>query len=297
MGQPSGIKKTIRQYSRTEPLTFDLVKQRNVKLPCCPVMFIKLTEALENVDKGRNDLDKIIRTDAVLTAQVLRVCNSAFTGLSRKVHSVEEAIFRVGYREVWSIAAALKARELFEDSSPEHTAFYANLWHHSIKTAAYAHALSKRLNPLFSDIYFTAGLLHDIGKLVLCKAEPDYMKLCQNGVMSGYDLVWAETERYENHHARIGGDLMRHWNLPELLAEVVVLHHEPPAINDRLNLTRCMLSLANEMAHCAEPDTGGKIRLPSDFAKELLQVLGLNIDACVTVGGEAQRMLAMLNAV
>jgi len=296
MGQSSGIKKTIPKPASVEPLTFALVKQRNVKLPVCPVMFIKLTEALENVDKGRNDLDKIIRTDPVLTAQVLRVCNSAFTGLARKVHSVEESIFRVGYREVWSIAAALKARELFEGSG-EHTVLYQNLWEHSIKTAAYAHALSKRLNPLFSDIYFTAGLLHDIGKLVLCQAEPGYMKVCQSGRISGYDLVWAEMEAYENHHARIGGDLLRDWNFPELLAEVVALHHEPPAIHDRLNLTRCMLSLANEMAHCAEPDSGGKIRLPSDFAKELLEVLGQSIDTCVLVGGDAQRMLAMLNAV
>jgi putative nucleotidyltransferase with HDIG domain len=296
MDQGSSTPKTAGTYSREEPLTFARIKQRNIKLPVCPVMFIRLTEALENIDKGRNDLDKIIRTDPVLTAQVLRVCNSAFTGLNRKVHSVEESIFRVGYREVWSIAAALKARELFEDSG-DNTIFFNMLWLHSIKTAAYAHALSKRLNPLFSDIYFTAGLLHDIGKLVMCRAERDYIKLCQNGRLFGYDLVWAETEHYESHHARIGGDLLRDWNFPELLADVVALHHEPPAINDQLNLTRCMLSLANEMAHCAEPDSSGNVRLPSDFAKELLVVLGLSVETCVTIGGEAQRMLSMLNAV
>ena len=284
--------------TRPTPLTLDEMLKRNVYLPICPQVLVRLVEVLENPNKSVGDLAGTIISDPSLTAQVLRVSNSAFFGLSRQICSLEEAILRIGFKGVWTIAAALKTQELYQLSTTDWLGLHGTLWEHSTKTAAFAHALCKRLNPLFCDIYFTAGLLHDIGKLMLHQAEPQYGEVCQGGKLYGYDLVWREMDLYGTHHAKLGADLLKHWKLPELICDLVARHHEPAGDSDHLKLTRNLLRVANEMAHSSEPALApGQIVFNTPLDPELLDSIGLDMEGCLAVGTEAQRVMRLLKMI
>lgn len=283
---------------RSTPVNIDEILKKNVTLPICPHVLIRLIDVLENPNNSVGELSGTIMSDPSLTAQVLRVSNSAFFGFSRQICSLDEAILRIGFKEIWTVAAALKSQELYQRSNTDWLGLHGTLWTHSIKTAAFVHALCKRLNPLFCDIYFTAGLLHDIGKLLLHAAEPQYSEVCEDGRRFGYDLVWREMELFGTHHAKLGAELLKHWKLPALICDLVGRHHEPAGESDHLRLTRNLLRVANEMAHSSEqPLVPDKIIFNTPIDPELLDTIGLDMEACLNVGAEAQRIMRLLKTI
>jgi len=284
--------------AESKPLVLKDLLSRDFSLPICPEVFVRLTAVITDESKTVSDLSQVLLSDPALTAQVLRISNSAYFGVSRQIHSIEEAVFRIGFKGVWTVAAVIKAQEACRGAAGEWTDFNENLWQHSTKTAAFAYALSKRLNPLYVDVYFTAGLLHDIGKLILNQLAPSYASICSNGLSGGYDLVWHEMELFGTHHAKLGAELLTHWDLPEVIVELVSFHHEPPAKDDSLRLSRRILTVANEMAHAAElSQTISTIDTSVMERAGLLGEVGLNIEACASVGADAQQRLAMMNLV
>lgn len=284
--------------TRSSPLTLEELLKRNVRLPICPEVLSRLIDVLNNPNNRVSDLATTVMCDPALTAQVLRVSNSVLFGLSRQICSLEESILRIGFKDIWAIASALKTQELFQSTSTDWAGIHGVIWEHSTKTAAFAHALCKRLNPLFCDIYFTAGLLHDIGKLLLYQADPQYGEVTQHGKLCGYDLVWHEMEVYGTHHAKLGAELLKHWKLPSLICGLVERHHEPSADGDHLRLTRNLLRLANEMAHSAEPMIiPGHLTFSKPLDNELIEAIGLDMESCLAVGMEAQRVMRMLKMI
>jgi len=284
--------------TRSTFLTLDDFHKRNLSLPICPDVFIRLIEVLEDPKNNVGDLARTIISDPALTTQVLRVSNSAFFGISRQVCSLEEAILRIGFKGIWIIAAALKTQELYQISTCDWLGSHGALWEHSTRTAAFAHALCKRLNPLFCDIYFTAGLLHDIGKLMLHQLEPRYSEICQNGKLCGYDLVWREMELFGTHHAKLGAELLMHWNLPDVICDLVAHHHEPVGQGEPLQRTRNLLRVANEMARSSEPTlVPGYAFFNTPLDTELLDSVGLDMEGSLAVGAEAQRIMRLLKII
>ena len=141
-------------------------------LPVMPSATVKLLQLLENPTENTQAALDIIQHDAVLSAKLLRLCNSAAIGLRKPVASVDQAVFFLGFREVQRLALALGVGGSLKRKGKGSEAEARELWHHSVTTAHAASLILPEIRSLEVDssIAFTAGLMHDIGKLVLAEA-------------------------------------------------------------------------------------------------------------------------------
>jgi putative nucleotidyltransferase with HDIG domain len=280
---------------RALPVDLKELINRDISLPVCPVVFTSLLSALGQADSSCVDLAEILQSDATLASQVLRAANSAVYGLPRQVRSIDEAIFRIGFKEVWSISSALKARELFRTQNQPWSAFNAKLWDHTLLTAALARVLVTRCKLDRADELFTAALLHDIGKAVLYQVTPDYAVLCQNASMTGHELSQLENDFFGTNHAKLGAELLRHWNLPETLADLVAKHHDEPGNPAETGRRHHALVLANEFAHAlalsADNEQGSLSGVAPDSR---MAVLEIPVESCPEIALDALKQLQAL---
>ena len=277
---------------RTLPVELDDLLSRDLQLPVCPQVFIRLSQLLENSERPASELTQTLTSDPALAAQVLRVSNSAMYGMNRSLRSIDEAVFRIGYTEVWSIAAALKAKELFS-SGATWSAFNERLWKHSLEVGVIARELCASSLPHGADELMSAGILHDIGKLILYKVTPQYAMLTENGLLRGVDLTWREMDFFGTHHARLGGAVLERWNLPHTLTDLVRDHHIQPEPTDPQRVTRSMLMLANVIAHEAQRAGSRDDALPA----ALLALSGMKSDVCWRSLVQSRQALHRLNSI
>jgi putative nucleotidyltransferase with HDIG domain len=214
-------------------------------LPLSPSLLPKLLPSLSDVDTNFDDVVQIISMDPSLTAKLLQICNSAFFGQSEPVSTVAEAVSRVGYQSVYLLVATINGSNCFPCPSPKGIDT-SKLWRHSISTAFNVKFVAESAG-LDANLLFTAGLLHDIGKMILGQAQPLAM-----GPALYQPTTAASTERevllFGCTHAEVGAALLDKWNLPAQLAVSVRHHHQPAAAKELAPICACV-SLGNQMTH------------------------------------------------
>ena len=243
----------------------------HIALPPCPAVFGMLSSALD-ADAAIDKISKTISIDQVLTVDVLKVANSAFYGANRSLRSVDEAIMRLGFDEIKTIALGLKSKDMFK-TAKGWVPFNTRLWNHSLATGTIMRALSRRINPRFGDVFFTAGILHDFGKLILQQGVPGYVELI--GVLHGRPLVLKERQSFGSDHAEVGGELLQMWKLPETLIKLTAGHHSPIDPGDSLINVRRLLSASNEMAHALESGPAGTIGFSAAPVEAIMAIADL----------------------
>lgn len=197
------------------------------RLPPAPKILPQLMQLLHkpNVDASR--VTQLITYDPSLTVSILHVCNSAFYGCATQVTSIEEAITRLGFREVYRIVAAASGARALSAGQQAYGLDEGDLWKHSV-TAAVAAQILAREGGDDENIVFTAALLHDIGKVVLAQAmEGAYLDLLNEVEESQQSLLDAEKKLLGVQHAEIGGRLLARWSFPPNLVAAVTCHHHP----------------------------------------------------------------------
>ncbi|MCE9610474.1 MAG: HDOD domain-containing protein [Chthoniobacter sp.] len=181
------------------------------------------------------DYDEIVATigrDLVLTTKLLALCNSAGFALAKPVASLKQAVNYLGYCETLRLVMALNFGAQVEVEIPGYAMEGGALWHHSLVTALLSSqviGLSRRI-ALDGSIAYTAGLVHDIGKIVIGHFLDAEMRARVQSLIetSGVSLVAAEKEVIGCDHAEVGACLLRQWRIPEVIAEAVADHHHPP---------------------------------------------------------------------
>ena len=208
------------------PLTLDEVLADIHELPSLPAVVGELTQALDNEATGVDQLAEGIAQDQSLAARALRVANSPFYGIQHKVASIHDAIVILGFRAVGSLVMAASVTGYF--APPPNTAFdLARFWRHGIGAALCARALARTAG-LDMEAAFTAGLLHDIGVLVLLTSRPEsYARVLEYRAAQDCELVAAETAVLGFDHARVGEALAARWRFPDEIAQAVAQHHAP----------------------------------------------------------------------
>jgi putative nucleotidyltransferase with HDIG domain len=199
-----------------------------------PVLAPMAGEVLSLVDEpgaGCTRLAEIIAREPVLAARVLRLVNSAYFGLPRKVSDIRQAVFLLGFRTVRTVVLTASALSVFEDV--ESTCFdLARFWQHSISAAAVCRALARRCQTFDAETAFTLGLLHDLGKLVLVRYRPDeaeqVVRTAQEQSATFFD---SEQQVVPISHPALGAWLARRWQLPPVLVDGLSAHHAPPGDN------------------------------------------------------------------
>ncbi len=274
---------------RALPVALQDLLKRDIRLPVCPIVFVRLNDALDHPKAAVRNLVDILSSDPHLATQVLRVANSAQYGLARQVRGVSEAILRIGFRDVWSIACAVKAKELFQTADGQWSQLSTFLWEHALATGVIAKHISRKLSMGEGETVFTAALLHDLGKSVLYQFDPQYGLLCRNGALYGRQLTLRENDFFGTHHARFGSELLRHWNLPETVASLVEHHHDEPVPDDELKEARIVLTLANQTAHTLVPAPYEKPLAAAQLPDYLIDDLKLEIEAFVDLVDDAKK--------
>jgi HD-like signal output (HDOD) protein len=195
---------------------------RRIKnLPTVPGIVAKISRMVENPETSAAEVGRLISQDQVLSAKVLRMANSAFFGMSRKISSISQALVILGFDVVKGLVLTSSVFDMIQKSM-------AGLWEHSIGCAAASGAVAAILGRDDAEEILVAGLLHDLGKVVLALNLPEEMRLVQKKVASGPILFYeAENEVLDFDHCDLGQWLAEHWNLPESLAEPMRLHHRP----------------------------------------------------------------------
>lgn len=202
---------------------------REVKvLPPSPQVLPKVLEALRHEQTTLEEVGELISLDPVLTAKLLHYCNSVYFSGREPVSSVPEAIGRVGFQTIFALVSAVSGSKAFNppaDSGVDGT----QLWKHSLTTAFACKFIAEDIEA-DGNLLFTAGLLHDIGRVVLAQAKgADYGQLLNKAASTGTNATALEKSTYGFTHADVGACLMDTWKLPVLLVEAVRYHHQPTA--------------------------------------------------------------------
>jgi putative nucleotidyltransferase with HDIG domain len=250
------------------PLTLQQLLASNVALPSCPQVLLRLMNVLHDSEVQSDQIVDLISTDPALTLEVVRVANSPLYGAVRQIRSVSDALMRLGLHEVWSITSALKTKELFASSNAAWTGMNARLWEHSLKVASAARSLSTLLNPRNIEVFFTAGILHDCGKLLLVRAYPGYVQtICEDDAVWGDKLILREQREFESDHAKLGAELLEHWKIPGSLSKLVADHHKLPVESTSSNAV-ALLRLADRIARDVALPLTDRISLPINLVND-----------------------------
>lgn len=192
-------------------------------LPALPDTVSAVQEAMKDKTSSASDIAERIIMDPPIAAKVLSVANSAAYGFPNQVDSVDLAVALLGLRETYGIVLSAAVMNLFETSK---TFDYKTYWEEAMNVAAASQILAKAAGRASSKVFFTAGLLHDIGRIALLETDPANYKKVDNG-LTGEALVAAEQEHVGLSHTEAGFELASNWHLPDEIAEAIRFHHTP----------------------------------------------------------------------
>lgn len=190
----------------------------------------RLLQITTNPDHDLHEVVSLVKTDANLTARVLKVINSAAFGMLNKITSIDRAVSFLGERVIVSIAIGDCAGNLLEKELVGYAAASGDLWKHDLRAAIAAReVVTQGKAEIRSELAFTAGLLHDIGKALISDylqgTAPEAIELLT--AEDSFDYLEAEKKLIGFDHTIAGYELAKYWQLPEELIEVIRFHHEP----------------------------------------------------------------------
>lgn len=227
--------------------------------PPLPQAFLALRRVAENPLSTVADVAAVISTDPSLAAYVLRLANSTLYSPVCRVETVSRAVTAIGLGEIEVMAAGAMLGRLFEKPPRPDLLRLDDFWKHAVAVGILSRALAERVGERGGERFFVAGLLHDMGRLVLAVAEPD-LAAAALGRTDGGRLPVDAAERLELgfDHAALGGRIGNKWRLPETLAAAVAGHHEPGLCPDNLMAAAVHVAdfMANALGVRSTPATG-----------------------------------------
>ena len=229
----------------------DLVKG-SVRLVSLPDIYIKVVQALEDPASSMADIGRVLSQDPALAARLLKIANSPFYGFPSRIDSIPRAVTVIGeknLRELVLIASVGDVITRIAGNLMDMTAF----WRHSTYCGVAARALGRKCGIVSVDALFVAGLLHDVGRLLILTKLPE---MARGAYLRPLDerqqLCDVEREILGFHHGEVGGELLRIWALPESICEAVQHHHEPAQARTA-PLVAAVIHVADALARHAHP--------------------------------------------
>lgn len=209
-------------------ITIEDIVKKTPDLPSLPAAAVRVMREAESTTSSAASIAQILAQDQALSARVLRLANSAYYGLSRKVTNLQESVIVLGMRCVRNLCMVAATYPWMSRKLDGYCLGPKELWTHSFATGLGAQLfarLSKRCN---EDQAFTAGLLHDIGKVALAVwLENKTTLICEYAAKAGIPFDEAERRTLGFDHCQVGEYLANTWNLPEEIVLCIRWHHQP----------------------------------------------------------------------
>lgn len=210
-------------------MSLDAVKliDRDLKLFVLPDLYFRLRDMLNSQRYSMADLAKLIGLDPAISARLLRLVNSSFFGFATRIDSVSRAVAMLGTQQLHDLVLASSVAESFSGISPK-VVNMRDFWQRSVFTGLLARQLATECNVLDGELLFLGGLLRDLGHLVIYQAVPELAtQSLEMAASQSIPLFKAERQIIGADFAQVGGAMLRAWNLPESLRQMVEYHQEP----------------------------------------------------------------------
>jgi len=205
--------------------------ERSGKLGSLPAIVYKVFSVMDDPKSTATNIGKVINDDPALTARLLKLVNSPFYGFTAKVDTVYRAVALIGHKELRSVVVAASAINVF-DGIPSELVSMKDFWKRSLSTAVTARVLAAFKREQQIERFFIAGLLHDIGSLLLYLKSPEEMawalsQVLDSDIIDRVELAKAQTDVLGFDYTEVGGELLKKWNLPVQIC-VAVRHQLDP---------------------------------------------------------------------
>ena len=232
------------QASPTHSISEEIVtriRSGQISLPVLPDLVSKVEALFQRVDVDLDDLVKLVQTDPGITSKLIGIANSPqYRGLS-EIKTLDKAISRIGLKMSENYVLVLAKRGLFKVAQPKYELLLNKVWTHSLATAACAQALAQKLALADPDSYYTLGLVHDVGKLILLQY---FSEMAQKRADATEQECLALMEKY---HGELGSRLLASWKFSEE-HQHVARHHDALSGVDQPGNRLCLIALANLLA-------------------------------------------------
>jgi HD-like signal output (HDOD) protein len=247
-------------------------------LPSLPSACLRLIKGLSSLEATPENVGSMIIEDASLTSKLLELANSAFFSLARPVNSPKDAVQALGFSTVKTLALAISVFSRFD---PERVPGLSmdRLWHHSLATGLLARRIVAREggNLGVIEASFTAGVLHDVGKLIFGFSLPELYQSALDQARERSVPQWqAETDTIGADHGEVGAYLLGVWGLPAAIVEAVAWHHHPRKREPREFCALTAVHIADYVQGRKTPATENP--LPVQLDREYVDGLSLNAD-------------------
>jgi len=242
------------------PKISDLVGS-NPSISSLPSVYMRLNEVLNDPYSSNADVGAVINDDPGLTARLLRLVNSAFFGFPTRIDSITQALSLVGTQQIHDLAIATSVLKMFDDV-PEDFLSMDSFWRHSMACGICARLIATQRREPNVERLFVAGMLHDIGRLILCTEYSDGMRAAfEYSKESDVLLYDAERSVMGFDHAAVGRALLEAWNLPKVMQEIVANHHQPAKAH-HFPTEAAIIHVADITAHALLMGNGGERFVP-----------------------------------
>ena len=237
----------------------DLVNNAS-ELITLPEGALRVNEIANDPESSVEDMAAVLSQDPALTVRMLKIANSAYYGLSAEIETITRAISVLGTNKIRDLALSSSASKAFE-GLPNDLISLHDFWHHSLYCGILAQILAKKSKKAHSESIFIAGLLHDIGQLLIFNQRPQQSHEIILLLMEGTQEL--ETFEAERHvlgfdHMQVGAALIESWKLPPVLKECIEFHHDPQSAK-QFPAEVALINIANAVAvmadfHSMDPD-------------------------------------------
>lgn len=233
-----------------------------IGLPTLPTVVTQMIGLIDNPQTSARDVSRLIATDQALTAKILKLANSAFYGFPREIATVNHAVVVLGFETVKSLGLSVSILERFA-GGVGHSAFdRQKFWEHCIACGVAARILASKLRYRVQGEAVAAGILHDIGKLVLSQYfDEEFGEIIELAHADDLYIGKAEEAVLGVTHAEVGSWLAGRWNLPDQLVDAIAYHHTPGRLERNAELPS-LIHLADFLCRRECIGDGGGDRMP-----------------------------------
>jgi HD-like signal output (HDOD) protein len=256
--------------------------ETGVQIPSLPDVYYEFKEAMDDPEGSFDEISTIIATDPGLTARLLRIVNSAYFGFPSKIETVSHAIGVVGLEQLNNLVISTVIMERFK-GIPDSVINMDSFWRHSIACGLAAKIISTHREEMNTEKFFVAGMLHDIGRLIIALAAPfNILSIFMRCKSESIPLQDSEKNILGFTHADVGKHLLKSWDLPVFHQELVGNHHLPGK-NPTFAKEASIIHVADHIVNNLELGDSGESQFPFPMDqtawKKLELPVGINMES------------------
>lgn len=226
-------------------------------IPAFPAAVQKVAELLRDEDYDVAAVVNVIKHDQAITANILKISNSAYFGARQQIKTIHDAVVYLGQKQLTRAVQTAGISKIYQKGGKGYASQAKDFWEHAVAVALMSQILCKKIQGHEDPILYTAALLHDVGKVIMGEYVQEYFQKiigCVNEKKCSF--LEAEEEFIGINHANLGGRIAEHWNFPPEIRDAIAYHHRPDLLEEKGN-TRASLVYLSDQACLMMGLTGG----------------------------------------